>query len=274
MTTKAPLRIERVGWALDPEDPRTPTVDQWTRMTPEERTLVLDALPDERTLLAPEGDQHSEPQRVAIETLRAHFGRRGQSVYVAGGLAIYYPGERPFAPDLLAVLDVPTHRRTAWVVADEGKGLDLALEIHWKGDWRKDSIDNVARYARLGIREYFLFDVRRERLAGWRLPPEEREYQPLPAKLGRFSSEILGLEIWVEQGLLRFGAVNAPLLSPTELAARLEGLLAETQAHAAAEIERLQEFELLAEQEKARAEQEKARADALAAELEKLRRGS
>src|SRR5262245_36984624 len=42
----------------------------------------------------------------------------------------------------------------AWVVAEEGKGLDFVLEVLHKGDRNKDLVENVERYAQLGIPEY------------------------------------------------------------------------------------------------------------------------
>lgn len=47
----------------------------------------------------------------------------------------------------------------ARVVADEGKGLDWVLEVVCHGDRRKDLVENVKRYAALGIPEYFIYDV-------------------------------------------------------------------------------------------------------------------
>ncbi len=39
-------------------------------------------------------------------------------------------------------------------------------------------MDNVERYARLGIPEYFVYDRKRQDLRGYRLPsPEARRYQ-------------------------------------------------------------------------------------------------
>ena len=79
-------------------------------------------------------------------------------MYLACELPVYYPGERMFAPDVIAVMDVEPHSRMRWVVSAEGKGLDFALEVHVAGERRKDLERNVERFARLGIREYFLFD--------------------------------------------------------------------------------------------------------------------
>lgn len=63
------------------------------------------------------------------------------------------------------------------MVSAEGKGLDWVLEVHVGGDRKKDAELNVARYARLGIPEYFLYDRERNRLSAYRLPsPEARTY--------------------------------------------------------------------------------------------------
>jgi Uma2 family endonuclease len=78
---------------------------------------------------------------------------------------------------VLAVLDVPQpedDERMAWVVADEGKGLDLVLEVLHHADRNKDLVENVERYARLGIPEYFVYDRARQRIHGHRRSPRSR----------------------------------------------------------------------------------------------------
>ena len=56
------------------------------------------------------------------------------------------------------------------MVALEGRGLDIAIEIHVRGDRMKDVDRNVKRYAHLGIPEYFTYEVLAGRLCGYRLP--------------------------------------------------------------------------------------------------------
>lgn len=65
-------------------------------------------------------------------------------MYVGANMAIYYPGEPMFSPDLFAVLDVPDHDRDSWVVSQERRGLDLEVVV--AGKRRKDLHDNVSRY--------------------------------------------------------------------------------------------------------------------------------
>jgi len=68
---------------------------------------------------------------------------------VADELAVVYPGEPVFSPGWLAVLDVPQpdpdeDERMAWVVADEGKGPDLILEVPHQGNRDKDLVNKYA----------------------------------------------------------------------------------------------------------------------------------
>jgi hypothetical protein len=123
-------------------------------MGPEERARVVDSLPGEVTwdeMAMPEGDRHFQGKVQAMDALRGYFKRQQRKVYLGAELPIYYPGERRFAPDLLAVLDAEPHPRQKWVVSAEGKGLDWVMEVHVGGDRKKDAEYNVRRYARLGI---------------------------------------------------------------------------------------------------------------------------
>jgi hypothetical protein len=177
---------------------------------------------------------------------------------LAAELPTYCPAEPRFAPDLLAVFEVADHERDKYVVSAEGKGLDWVLEVHVGGDRKKDAELNVTRYARLGIPEYFLYDRGRGRLAAYRLPMAgARTYVPIVPQLGRYGSQVLGLEIEVAADRLRFFAGTALLLESEELISRLESML-----------------ELVtkrAEDEAKRAEDEAKRAEAAEDELVKLR---
>jgi Uma2 family endonuclease len=116
---------------------------------------VIDALSDVRIVMS-EGRQHKKAKSRAADMLGLHFKKLGRVVYVAEELAVVYPGEPSFCPDVLAVLDVPQpddDPRMAWVVADEGKGLDFVLEVLDRGDRRKDLVENVERYRCIGIPE-------------------------------------------------------------------------------------------------------------------------
>lgn len=212
-------------YQVDPLDPRAPSQALWEAMSEAERAAVLDALPSEFPISEanpPEGDEHFDPKVAARDVLRRYFRRQGRAAYVGCELPVYYPDEPMFAPDVMVVLDVdPRPKRMHWSVSAEGKGLDVALEIHVSGRRQKDVVHNLSRYARLGIREYFVYEVRRARLRGHRLLPGGSEYQPVLMQGGLLSSEALGLELGIEGDRLRFFSSLAPLPEADELIDRL-----------------------------------------------------
>ncbi len=194
-----------------------------------ERKRVVDALPSWMTdaeLSPPEGDDHYFAKEGARDALSGWFEGRGRGVYVGCEKVVYYPDTQRFSPDLIVVLDVEPGRREKWVVDAEGRGLDLALEVLVAGDRHKDLHDNVARYASLGIPEYFVYDLRRGRIHGWRLPDASaRTYQPIVPQLGRYASAVLGLDLLLEADGLRFAAGNARVFETRELLARVSAAM-------------------------------------------------
>ena len=176
---------------------------------------------------------------------------------------MYYPEERRFAPDLFVVNEADDHRRSAWNVLAEGRGLGFALEVHCGGDKRKDAERNVLWFARLGIPEYFLFDARRTVLHGWHLAePGDRTYTRIVPQSGHWPVRSLGLEIGLWEGQPRWydGLSMVPLTRELNYSLSLNDAL-----------ERVQEAEAERDEATARAEAEAARATAAEAELERLR---
>jgi hypothetical protein len=165
-----------------------------------------------------------------------------------------------FAPDVIAVLDVEPTPRNNWTVSTEGKGIDLALEILWTGRAKKDLEDNVARYAALGIPEYFVFDRRRLRLRGYRLPAAgARRYQPIVPQEGRLTCSVLGLEMGIEGEKLRFYHGLAQLPEMSEVVAKLGSMVGNLEA-------RVDEAERRAEEAERRLEEALAEIERLKAE--------
>jgi Uma2 family endonuclease len=264
-----------IQWVIDPRDPRAPPQELWDRMTPDERQRVLDALPSEFEVSEaspPEGDFHFEAKTSAKEVLGGYFQRVGRRVYVAAELPVYYPDQPMFAPDVFAVLDVELKQRASWSVSTEGKGLDLAMEILWAGRTKKDLEHNVARYAALGISEYFVFDRRRLRLHGYRLQPGAARYQRLVPQAGRLTSAVLGLDLAIEGEKLRFYQGLAPLPESVELIARLGSMLNDVEARMEEAERRADEAEHRADEEKQRADESEARLAEALAEIERLKR--
>ncbi len=273
------------GYALDLADPRAPTHEQWMMMSPAERERVVATLPA-RLEVAPEGDPHRKAKQSALDALDGFFRRAGRRIYLSSEIGVYYPGERRFSPDLLAVLDVEPHDRMTWVVDAEGKGLDFVLEVHVAGDWAKDHVANVERFARLGIHEYFVFDRKQLQLQGYRLLSRTRAYQRLLPQAGHFASEVLGLDLTVEGTKLRFFTGNAPIEDADERIARLGSMMDDVLAHREEALRRAEELEgklveeqlsrkeeqrLRGEEQRLREEAERRLAEALA-EIERLKR--
>ena len=258
------------SYAFDPQDPRAPSEADWALMSEAERAAVVAQLPSEVPREGvPEGDEHRDPKEKALESLREYYRRQGRRVYLSAELPIYYPDERMFAPDLIAVLDVEPHPRQRWVVSNEGKGLDFVLEVTLTGDRKKDLETNVERFARLRIPEYFVLDLKLRRILGYRLG-EASGYEIVVPQGGRWSSRVLGLDLAIELGRVRFYAGSAPLPHAEELILRLESMRDQLVDKEQALADELEAALARAEQEKSRAEQEKSRADRLAARLKEL----
>ncbi|QRK11956.1 Uma2 family endonuclease [Archangium violaceum] len=240
--------------------PRAPTQEEWEAMGPEERARVVESLPGEVTwdeMAMPEGDRHFQAKVRTLDVLRGYFRHQRRKVYLGAELPVYYPGERRFAPDLLAVLEVEQHERDKWVVSHEGRGLDWVMEVHVGGDRKKDAEYNVERYARVGIPEYFIYDRSRQRLEVYRLPePGAKKYERVEAKEGRYSSEVLGLEFEVVGEKLQVWAGNALLLESEELVARLQEKLEAVQQRADEDARRLAVETRRREEETRRREEE------------------
>ena len=253
-------------WTIDPDDPRAPPTELWQRMSADERAAVVAELPSEfppSEASPPEGDDHFDAFSGAREALRRWFSGRGRRIYIAGNLPIYYPGERMFSPDLIAVEGAEQRSRDSWIVdAEGGKGLDVAIEIVVRGDRKKDLERNVERYAALGIPEYYLFDRRRMTLAAWELSGDR--YQRRLPQSGRYSSQTLGLELWLDGERLRFSVGDALVPYADELIDRVTRLSAE--AH-----ERVERLESEVAREQQRREEEQQRREEAEAELQRLR---
>lgn len=195
---------------------------------------VLDALSDPAIVMS-EGRQHKKAKSRALDMLGLHFRALGRRIYLAEEMAVVYPGQETFSPDVLAVLDVEEPEddpRMAWVVADEGKGLDWVLEVLHAGDRKKDLVLNVERYAALGVPEYFVYDRRQQRIHAHRLAGNGR-YQPVLAQAGLYRSNVLGLDLAIVEGSLRFYQGAAELYDTGHLIRRLQGMVENLEARSA-----------------------------------------
>lgn len=235
---------------VSPADPRlrVPDAATWAQLTEEEKVRIEDriyAALNADVLAMSESTLHFRPKVNAYKDLEDHFSRTGRQVFLACELAVLYPGEDAFAPDMLAVVDVedPQRDRDSWRVVDEGRGIDLALELRNKGSQHKDLVDNVRDYARLGIPEYFVFDCRSKLLRGFRLVQGSSAYLPIRSERGYLTSMVLGLDLAVLDGRLRFFSDQMMVPSSSELLIRVQQLVDEQQRHVEETEQKLGEAE-------------------------------
>lgn len=247
--------LARSAKAVPMESLRVPTADVWATLTEAERAAVEDRIYlalNADVLAMSESTRHFRSKARAYADLDDYFDGSGRRIFLACELAVLYPGEDSFAPDLLAVLDVadPLRDRDSWRVMDEGRGIDFVLELRNKGRPQKDLRDNLVKFARLKIPEYFAYDCRNRVLRAWRLPEGAADYTPMLPRAGRFASAVLNLELGVIEGQLRYFVGSALIPSARERIAQLQRM-ADDQQHVieAAEQQReAVEQQLLAEQ--------------------------
>jgi Uma2 family endonuclease len=160
-----------------------------------------------------ESDFQLHPLLYAVTTLRTYFQERAD-VYVAGNMFIYYEEGNPeavVAPDVFVVLGTAKRDRASYMLWEEPKGPDFVLEITSRSTRTKDQGPKRGTYAFLGVREYFQYDPTHDYLVpalqGARLVAGS--YQALlpttrPDGTLVLHSEVLGLDVRLEEGTLRF----------------------------------------------------------------------
>ena len=183
------------------------------------------------------------------------------------------------APDVLVAFGIGTHKRSSYFVWEEGKPPDWVLEVASPGTEAEDRGTKRRKYAEMGVPEYWMFDAKGDvyppgtpGLQGLKLV--DGEYRPLKSRLvdGKrtIRSEVLGLDVRVEDELLRFRdvATGKDIRHRGEIEADEERAHAATeraQAQARQEAAQRKTAEARAQRESARAEQEAARAEREAA---------
>ena len=150
-----------------------------------------------------ETDSQARAVLDARHYLRTHLRHR-PDVYISGNIFVYYQPGNPalsVSPDILVSLGVERRDRRTYRTWEEGKAPDFVLEVLSPSTAWKDLTTERDVYAKLGVREYFLFDPAGDRmrppLQGYRL--DWGRYEPLPA-LDPLAvrSGVLGLDLWVD----------------------------------------------------------------------------
>ena len=196
-------------------------------------------------------------------------------------------GNRTVVPDLLVALRAPpVGDRTSYRLW-ENPVPDLAMEMLSPGNWQEDDGPKRRTYEHLGVREYWQFDEGGRHLSaplvGYRLGGpsrgrRRRRYRRIRANAaGRLPSKVLGLELHVRGGRLRFHdpATGKDLPTSAEeaasrAAAEADRAVAEQRAGAAEQRAGAAERQAAAERDARQAAER--RAEAAERELARLRR--
>jgi Uma2 family endonuclease len=146
-----------------------------------------------------ETDLHRELMIDLIKALRNFFAHEPE-VYVSGNLFIYYlAGDRSkrVAPDVFVVRGVSNHQRRVYRLWAEGRAPQVVIEVSSRETRNEDLQRKKQLCARLGVKEYFIFDpeythlkpsLRAYRLSG-------KQYVERVVTGGRVRSKELGLEL-------------------------------------------------------------------------------
>jgi Uma2 family endonuclease len=171
-------------------------------------------------------------------------------VYVGGNMLMYYnprSGWDHVSPDVFVTFDVSRGERGKWETWKEGgRFADVVFEITSKSTYAEDLGKKRRLYARLGVRELYLYDPEHDvqpYFRGFRLVNGELVELPPPVN-NAYYSPLLGAELRVIGPWLRVigPATGEPLPIPEEIeAARYlaeeQKRLAEEREHQAVERE-------------------------------------
>ena len=214
-----------------------------------------------------ETDVHRDLMIDLIEELKQWF-QDDPEVYVSGNILLYYEEgklSKSVSPDVMMVRGVPKGQRRTYKLWEEGRMPEVVFEISSRSTWGDDWHIKFQLYARLGVKEYFLFDPEYdylpEPLIAFRL--KDGEFKKLKVKKNRVLSETLGLELVDTGETLRLFHPPTGRILPT----LAEETLARQQAEAAQ-----QQAEAQAQAEKQAREQAEAEIARLRAELARLQK--
>ena len=190
-----------------------------------------------------------------LSALRDFF-RNAADVYVGANNLIYYKEgdvSASFAPDCYVIFGLDKTPRRVYKLWQEQRAPSVIFEITSQSTWMDDLGNKRVLYARLGVQEYFIYDVEHAELEpslqGFRL--EHGEYARIaPDAQGRLVSRELGLALQEIDDTLRLIHLDTYqiVLTPDEnyqaareaeeLAREAEEQAREAEAHArAAELE-------------------------------------
>lgn len=173
-----------------------------------------------------ETDWHIEWTLRLRDMLKLRY--RGQKVYVASDLLLYYHEGVPrdfVVPDGFVVLDCEQRLRRVFKTWEERRVPNVVFEFTSASTRRTDEVFKPRIYAEIGVPEYFIFDPHGEYLA-----PQLQGYRLVggqfgrvdPDESGRLLCEQLGLTLEIIAGelLIRDAKTEEPLLTAADASDR------------------------------------------------------
>ena len=214
-----------------------------------------------------ETDLHRDWMVRILEVLRQRY--RGQRVYIASDLLVYYEEGNPakfIVPDDFIVLDCDPGRRRTFKTWVEKRVPDVVFEVTSHSSRRNDTVKKPVIYEQLGVKEYYVYDPTCDYLEpplqGFRMTDGSLK-QIVPVN-GVLRCETLQLGLRLVDGDLEFLDLRTGALAVDEAEAEREAKEVEREAKevecAAKEQERAAKEQERAAKERERAAKEQERA--------------
>ena len=191
--------------------------------------------PDTDETIMPEGIQHFLLSVHLASILLAFFASR-RDAKVFGNVMLYYEEGNPrkvVSPDLMVCFGLEEFPNRVYKLWEEKVVPSVVIEFASDTTWLNDVSTKLALYQKLGVSEYYIYDVEYdnlpESLLAYRLIDDELTQIEVEGK--RVLSESLGLELVDTGETLRFfnPQTNEFLMTMEELTAELAKLRAEIQ---------------------------------------------
>lgn len=180
--------------------------------------------------IMPEGIQHFLLSVRLASMLLAFFVKR-EDVKIFGNCMLYYEEGNPqkvVSPDLMVCFGLQKTPLRVYKLWEEKVVPSVVIEFASETTWLNDVSTKLALYQKLGVKEYYIYDVEYdnlpESLLAYRLVDDE--LKQIEIQDGKVLSESLGLELVDTGETLRFfnPEVNGFLMTMEEMATELEKL--------------------------------------------------